>query len=453
MHIHVKTVAVLAAALLITACGGSKSPIAPSSSNSASNGTTAVVSGSVRSGSPLLAATTGGAISGLVVTVAGTAISSGVDAAGRFTLTGVPAGDVRLTFTGAGVNATLQLSQVQPAQTVSLSINVEGASVVVEAEVRSTSSEEQLEGRVESLPPVMDADSLKVGGRTVKVQPATRIEQGGAVRTFDALQIGMRVHVTGMPSGGDVLASVIRIQNTNTWIPVQVNGIIDSFSGSAALFQFKVGSRLVKGDDLSVFFGPGSSTFAALKDGVRVEVKGQQRDGYVYAERIHVNVGDDEEEDEDEDGGQDSSASIEGSLSAIGGTRPALLLTVGGTTVRTSASTEVQRRGDTQSLEALQIGQALHVVGTRQADGSLNARRIQIKDDEAGGEFEIEGSVGGLKGTCPVVSFGVNGFDVRTDGSTVFNGAGCGDLRSGHKVLVKGARQADGSVLAKSVKR
>src|SRR4029079_5770724 len=175
---------------------------------------------------------------------------------------------------------------------------------------------EQLEGRVESLPPTTADGSLVVAGKTVKTDTTTRFEQGGATKAFTDLLIGMRVHVEGTAAGADLRASLIRIQNTNTWIPVEINGVIDSLSGNASLFQFKIGSRLVKGDSLTTFFGSSTQSFAMLKDGVRVEVKGQQRDGYVYAERLHVNDADVTHS------GQDESASIQGVLTAIGGTKP-----------------------------------------------------------------------------------------------------------------------------------
>jgi hypothetical protein len=151
--------------------------------------------------------------------------------------------------------------------------------------------------------------------------------------------------------------------------------------------------------------------------------------------------------------GQDESASIHGVLTAIAGTKPSLTLSVGGTIVRTDSSTFVQRRGDVQTLDALQVGQSLHVVGARQPDGSLNARRVQIDDDPTGGEFEIEGSVGGLKGSCPALSFSVNGFAITTTAATTFTGVTCGALKSGDKVTVKGTTQSNGSVLATNVKR
>ena len=449
MHKFILTVATFATALAISACGAAKSPTTPSTT--ATDGTTAIVSGNVRAGSPLLAASTGSAIPGLVVTVVGTTISSGVDAADHFTLVGVPPGDIELKFTGAGIDSTVRLSQVLASQTVSLVVNVAGTAVVVDSEIRSTTGAEQLEGRVESLPPTMAAGSLIVAGRTVKTDTTTRFEQGGAPKAFTDLLIGMRVHVEGTVSGSDLRASLIRIQNTNTWIPVEVNGVIDSLSGNVTLFQFRIGSRLVKGDALTTFFGNTSQSFASLKDGVRVEVKGQQRDGYVYAERLHVNDAD--VTDGGTDDGQDESASIQGVLTAIAGAKPALTLTVGGTTVRTSSSTEVQRRGDVQTLDALKVGQTLHVVGVRQSNGSLDARRIQIDDDQTGGEFEIEGSLGGLKGTCPALTFSVNGFSISTNTATVFEGAACSALKSGDKITVNGIKQADGSVLATRVKR
>lgn len=437
----------LVATLIVTGCGGgSKSPTAPSTSG---GGSMATISGSVRTGSPLLAATTGAAISGLVVTVVGTTITSGVDAADRFTLAGVPPGDVELSFTGAGVNSTVRLAQVLPAQTVSLVVSVAGTAVSLDSEMRNTAGAEQLEGRVESLPPTTPADTLVVAGKTVKTDSSTRIDQGGVTKAFADLLIGMRVHVEGTAAGSDLKATLIRIQNTNTWIPVEVNGVIDSLSGGAAMFQFKIGSRVIKGDNLTTFFGDSTQSFSLLKDGVRVEVKGQQRDGYIYAERLHVNDGGDTDSNDD---GQDDSASIQGVVTSITGTKPVLTLMVGGTVVRTSASTDVQRRGDMQTLDALKMGQTLHVVGVRQSNGSIDARHIFIDDDTTGGEFEIQGSMGGLKGTCPSLTFGVNGFSIVTNGSTVFDG-GCTTLKNGDKVTVNGLKQADGSVLATRVKK
>ena len=434
--------------LLISAiaCGGSGGPTGPGQTSAG-----ATISGSVLSGgtSAMTSAGFGQAMPGLVITVAGTSISSGLDAAGRFSLKDVPLGNLQLQFSGP-VSGTLPVDDVKPTESITLVVAVSSSSVTLESAARTGSGGEELEGRIESLPPTMTAGSLQVAGRTVVTNGSTVIRHGGTTYTFGELEIGYRVHVKGTPSGSSLLASSIEVQNTITTIPVNVNGIISDLTGNEDAFEFKIGGRLVKGDEDTEFFGNGNAdSFDDLENGVRVEVKGLQRDGYVYADRMHIN-GDDVDDDDDE---QDESASIHGKLMSIGGAAPTLQLLVGTTTVRTTSGTEVRRRGDVQTLRELVVGMDLHVVGTRQADGSIDARMIQINNDEPGGEFEIEGSAGGVSGSCPVLSFGINGYTIRTNAATTFQGITCETMKSGTKVTVKGIAQADGSVLATSVKR
>jgi hypothetical protein len=433
---------ILAISAMTAACSGkSSSPTSPTESGASAGAVTgsAIIAGAVQGASPA------------TVAVAGTAVTSSVDAGGRFSLANVPSGDVQLQFSGGGASAMLPVSAVQPSQRIDLVVSVSGSAAAIESQVRSGGSGAELEGRVESLPPNMAALSFKAAGKTVMTDASTRFQDGSATRSFGDLRIGMRVHVKGTPSGDAINATLVEMQNSNVDIPVEVNGVIDSPSGTAAAFQFKIGSTLLKGDAATTFFGDGDTpdTFADLKDGVRVEVKGQQRDGYVYAVRIHINDGD----DDDDDPPTDTSASIHGTLKTIGGAIPTLVLTVDTTTVRTSSSTTVKRRGDFQSLDTLKVGQSLHVIGTRQSDGSIDARLIEIDDDATGGEFEIEGSMGGLKGTCPSLTFGVNGFSIATNASTTFDGTACTAFKSGDKVNVKGLRQADGSVLATRLRK
>jgi len=442
----------LMAALLTGACGG-KSPASPSTAGNPAPGATAgsaMIIGTVQgaTASAFTAASNGAALTGVTVTVLGTNISSTVDAGGRFSLVNVPAGTVQLQLTGGGANATVTLSSVLASQTVDVVVAVSGTTASLESEVRSGAGQAELEGRVESLPPTQPALTFKAAGRTVKTDASTRFVDGSQSRTFADLKIGMRIHAKGTLTGDQLTATLVELQNSNTAIPVEVNGVIDTLTGTASAFSFKIGSRLVKGDATTTFFGDGDKpdTFADLKEGSRVEVKGEQRDDFVYAVRIHINGGDDADNNP-----QDDSASIHGVLKAMSGAAPSLVLTVDTTTVRTSSSTQVKRRGDFQTLNELKVGQSLHVIGVRQSDGSLDARLIEIDDDAAGGEFEIEGALGGLKGTCPAIQFSVNGFSVTTSASTTFADGTCSALKSGTKVNVKGLRQTDGSVAATKV--
>jgi hypothetical protein len=367
-----------------------------------------------------------------------------VDGSGRFTLRSVPPGDAQLNFKSQSFNAMLGLPSVQASETISLVVSLGESQVLVESQARVTGTQEQLEGRVEALPPAVAALRLTVAGRTVATDPATVFTMNGGPAAFSNLVVGQRVHVKGQTSGGVLLATSINIQNTNTDLQIPINGIVKNFTGSQASFQFTIDGRLIRGDANTEFFG--GSSFANLANDVRAEVKGEQRNDFVYAVRIHVNVAGQDDDDQDE------SASIEGRLNAIGGGPPMLVLNVGGTIVRTNGSTEVQRGGDVQPLSVLQIGMTLHVVGDRQPDSSILARKLQIKGDEPGGLFEIEGSMGGVKGTCPSLTFGVNGYDIVTDSGTTFTPA-CSQFKSGDPVKVNGVVLANGSVRATSVQR
>lgn len=321
-------------------------------------------------------------------------------------------------------------------------------------------AEAEVEGLVESLPPTTPALTFKAAGRTIVTTASTTFKDGSVTRTFADLRIGMRVHVKGTASGDAVAARQVEMQNDRVDAPVEVNGVIDSLSGAAAAFQFKIGSRLVKGDATTAFFGHGDNpdSFADLKNGVRVEVKGQQRDGFVQAIRIHI---EDENEDDDDNPPpqppQNPEASIDGRLNAMAGAVPGLTLTVNTTTVRTSSATTVKRRGDPLTLAALQVGQTLEVEGTRRSDGSIDARKITIEDDDddenEDNEVELEGTMSGLTGTCPGLSFSVNSRAITTNAGTEFDKGPCSAFRNGDRVQVKGRAQTGGSVLATRLRK
>lgn len=461
---------VVSLTILSWACGGQvTSPLSPSS---LAPSVTPSTSGATLLGNVRLAATApavGSASDPLKVQVVGTDLVTTVSAAGQFTLTNVPPGQIQLRFTGGGVDALVTISQVGAGETITITVVVLGTSAVVESEVRhgaSGSAEEQIEGRIEALPPAVPAGSLRVAGRTVATDASTVIRQGEATRTFADLAVGQRVHVKGRSdaSTSTFLARLIEIQNTQTDLPVQVNGIVSNLSGSEIAFQFTVDGRLVTGDANTEFFGDGGrgSGFADLKNGVRVEVKGVPRQtggaASIYAVRIKVNApgGDDTDDEDDDRGGGGAAVELQGMVSGLGGTCPTLSFHVNSTAVTTTGSTQFKGAG----CSAVKNGSSVEVKGTRQADGSVLANKIEVedghddKDDDRGGggaAVELEGTVSGLGGGCPALSFQVKGTPVATNGSTKFEGGGCSVVQNGRKVEVKGTRQPTGVVLASTV--
>jgi hypothetical protein len=376
---------------------------------------------------------------GLTVSAVGTNVSAPVDPAGQFALRGLPAGNVQLQFTAPGVSASVSVSSLQNGETVTITVSLTATTAAVESERRASGAEVQLEGLVESLPPDTDAGTFELAGQLVATNESTKFFYQGGPVGFDALAVGFRVHVKGQMAGGSLLASVVMLQSPGA-ARVNINGIIENFSGTPAAFQFEVDGILINGDLLTEFFG--NTVFADLADGQTVEVKGLQKDGFVYATRIHV------ESEEIEFTGV--------ILAPIAGTAPDLTFAVDSTTdreVTTTALTVVRRKSDTQSPAALQVGMTIAVTGKLLPDGSVIARRINIEGDAVGGEFQMTGPVGGLSGACPTRSFSINGFAIVTDLATVYAPAapGCTGLANGGVVKVEGIVQIGGTVLATTI--
>lgn len=274
--------------LLTFAAACSNNPTAPSGSSMVTiNGSIVAPGGSAGSahGSALA---DGPAVipPGLTVAVNGSGASAIVNAAGQFALLNVPPGNAELRFSAPGVLATVTLTGLEAGQTVEIAVSLTSSSAGIESDRRSLGREIQLEGRVESLPPTTAALTLVVAGRAVLTDGTTTVFLNGAPASFAALAIGQRVHVKGQMTGTVLVARTIQIQNTNTEIGVNLNGTVANLLVTLPTFQFAVDGRLVKGDAQTEFFG--NSQFADLANGVRVEVKGVPRDGFVYANRIHV---------------------------------------------------------------------------------------------------------------------------------------------------------------------
>ena len=283
--------AVVSMFVVATACSSSNNPSSPSStggivvngsivsSGGGANGSTSGFSGG---------ATSGSLPAGLTITVVGTNITVTVSANGAFTINGVPSGNIDLRLNGPGIQALISLLDLQNGQTATITITLNGTSAELDSDHRKGPSGEELEGRVESLPPTTAAGTFMVAGRLVTTNGSTTYTMQGQPATFADLAIGQRVHVKGTPGTTSLLATSVNIQNTNTDIGTNLNGTVSEFTGTSTAFQFRVdGGQLIKGDAATVFFG--NSVFADLANGKKVEVKGSLRDGYVYATRIHVN--------------------------------------------------------------------------------------------------------------------------------------------------------------------
>jgi hypothetical protein len=123
--------------------------------------------------------------------------------------------------------------------------------------------------------------------------------------------------------------------------------------------------------------------------------------------------------------------------------------TIGATRVSTSSTTLF----DQTSCSQLANGMTAEVNGTRQADGSVKASRVKVEvEQHNNAEVDLTGTLAGLAGTCPAITFTVNSKAVSTTASTRFKDVTCASLANGDRVEVKGAQGAT-SIVATEVEK
>ena len=143
----VLTSVLFAFALSLVGCGGDFSPASPANpqpGTGVANVGQAVVQGQAvtggGAGNAVSTAAVGApavTVANLKVTVEGTGISDLLDANGRFRLVNVPGGNVKLRFTGTGVDAQLALQGIALKQHLNITVQVQSASTQLLSEQRS----------------------------------------------------------------------------------------------------------------------------------------------------------------------------------------------------------------------------------------------------------------------------------------------------------------------------
>jgi hypothetical protein len=410
--------------VLVSACGGgspSTSPTGPSSvAAPPAGGTTggATVAGTVvASSSPngLRALSTG-----LTVQVVGTGIAVTAGPDGSFSLNGVPAGEVRLRFSGDGHDATLTITGVENGQRVEIRVVVSGATATLDSDSRRDPAkpEQQIEGRIEAVP---SADTIVVAGQTVRLDAATVIQQDGRTMSASDLLVGLRVRVKALLVGGVLTATRIEIQNTN----ITARGVVSGLSGSCPTLTFSVGSVVVETSATTRF----TPACGSVVNGATVEVEGvrDQASGRLLAESVEI------EEEEME---------ARGVVSGLSGTCPTLTFSVGSVVVETSAATRFS-----PACSSVVAGATVEVEGVRNPTwGRLVARSVRVEEEEMETPLNLNGLVERLTGTATDFRFSVNGTEVRGDDDTEFFGTGnrqvgFENLRNGIRVEVKAERR------------
>jgi hypothetical protein len=131
---------------------------------------------------------------------------------------------------------------------------------------------------------------------------------------------------------------------------------------------------------------------------------------------------------------------------SLGGTCPALSMSVAGTPVKTNSATVFNNK----TCAELKSGDTVYAIGPKQSDGSVLASKIYYVAPQPVA-VTVSGPVSGFTGTCPAVQMTVNGTVVKTSSSTTYSGRGCTVLQNGDAVSVEGMKQGDGTVMATAI--
>jgi hypothetical protein len=99
----------------------------------------------------------------------------------------------------------------------------------------------------------------------------------------------------------------------------------------------------------------------------------------------------------------------------------------------------------TVTLRDIEVGDQIHIkvrITDRGVRLEAETRERRASDEEVGGD------VSGLSGTCPNITFTVNGRTVKANSATRYEDGSCTDVANAIEVEAKGQRQADNSILA-----
>jgi len=286
-------------------------------------------------------------------------------------------------------------------------------------------------GTVQSFPPGFVGDWM-IGGKTVHVTSATEIDQEEGM-----VAVGVTVQVEGaLRADGSIDAKQIEVQEREQE-EITFKGTIMSLPPPPFIGDWKVGGKIVHVTATTRV----DQEEGPVAVGAFVSVEGTQRaDGSIDATKIEVlsNVS-----------GDDGRTELEGVVQHLppGGSLIGDWM-VSGRIVHVTASTNIE-----QEHGQVMVGSQVEVKGTLRSDGSLDAKKIEVKEMEQGDQdAHFKGSIQSMPGTPDMSGdWMVAGVTVHVTRSTRLAGNPAAFVIGG-RVKVGGSQRSDGSVDAARIK-
>ena len=143
--------------------------------------------------------------------------------------------------------------------------------------------------------------------------------------------------------------------------------------------------------------------------------------------------------------GAGTSSPVVGVVAGVAGACPDLTFVLSGVTIHVGARTRFEGGTCADIKEGMRAG----AIGASRTDGSVDAGRVRIGNPPPP---PVAGTVESLAGSCPALTFVLDGVTVRTSGNTAFDGGACGELRDGMRAAAIGRRTGERTMEAEHVR-
>ena len=204
----------------------------------------------------------------------------------------------------------------------------------------------------------------RVGGRTIHVSAATRIET-----EFGPIAVGAFVEIHGsVRADGSMDATKIETKSNVAGGDGrdELKGTIEALPSTGFIGDWRVSSRTVHVSSDTLI----NQEHGAAAVGASVEVAGTQRaDGSIDASRIEV------QPSSGDSSGEGQSTNVKGAIQSLPSSGIVGAWTVGGRLVHVVSSTKLNAEHG-----AFVVGARVKVKGLQMADGSVVATKVQLRD-------------------------------------------------------------------------
>jgi len=208
-------------------------------------------------------------------------------------------------------------------------------------------------GPIVGLTGTCPAISFSLSGTPVKTNAATTFNG----RACAELKNGDVIYAAGpKQSDGSILAN----RTFYTAPTVTLSGTVSNFGGAWPALTFTVQGKAVKTSSATTCDGTKGCSLMANGDSVTV-VGTEQSDGSVLASKVTNATAP-----------PPTDTTLNGVIAGLGGTCPALVLTVGGGAAKTNAATVFTNK----TCAELKNGDTVYAIGPKQSDGSVLASKV-----------------------------------------------------------------------------